>query len=324
MIERRIRAAFRRFRLSSLAFISVLGLASVFSVNLAGFLVLLPRPLWGLLDAGFVASYFLRVSILLALAILASRYSAFIVSQVLRLVYAPLAVAWIFTKKAGRRLVQIKGYKAANMFADSLLRRHEVDVAKGYENSILGEMSKKVRSSNKARHTFGLIYILAYTRGRVDGRVEYFTIPIQVMVIVMVLSALFTTITGSIVLVALGVFLVFAIPPTPFEVYFEGAYLEKGESFHNFLNSAPQKVVKPQKLILMVLTISFASGMLHHKSLVSENGLLRIVGDVTSTGTLVVATNSGFIIHSSGQGYRYVPNGGTWMEVLPTTSETSD
>lgn len=324
MIDRRVRAMFRKYKISGLAFISVLGLTSVLAVNLAGFLVLLPKPLWGLLDAGFVSGYFIRLSIFLAIAILASRYSVSLTSQVVGLIYGPLVVTSLLTKKAGRRLIRIKGLEAARDIAGKLLMRHDTEVENGNDNSLFEVFAKKVYTSKFARPLLGLTVIKARSQGRADARVEYFTIPIQLSVIVVVTSALFTSLTGSLLLVTLGILLFFIIPPTPSDIYFSKAYLQNGISIFSVLKFETWKMVNLQKFTLLVLTLSFASGILHHRSLVSEVGLLKFVGEVNVIGTMVLATSSGFIIYIAGGGYQFIPIEGTQIEVLPLTSETSN
>lgn len=324
VIDRRIKAIIRKYKLSGLSVISVLGLASVFSVNLAGFIVLLPRPLWGLLDAGFVTGYFLRVSILLALAILASRYSDYIASTVLGLIYRILVIISLLTKKAGRRLIRFKGYESSIHIASSLLKLHDNEVKGGNEKSKFEALAKGIYKSSFARPAMGLFSIMAYTQGRVEGRVEYFKIPIQLLAFVVVLSTLFTTLTGSISLVALGITLFFVIPPTPTSVYYAKPYFENGISFSKILRFESLKMVNTPKAILLVLTISFTSGILHHRSLVSEVGLLKFVREEDSTGAVVLSTSSGFIIHSSGDGYQFIPIEGTRIELVPLDAETSD
>lgn len=317
MIDRRIRAVFRKYKLSGLALISMLGLASVFAVNLAGFLVLLPKPLWGLLDVAFVTSYFMRFSILLALAMLASRYSVYIASQILGLVFRIFVIISLLAKKKGRRLLRIKGSQYA-IYVDGIhFRRHE-NKSKHENHSIeFKSQVKKLFSGNFLKSALGFIYILGYTQGRVNFRIEYFAIPIQLVVVAFVLSALYTTFTGGIILVVLAVIIFFSIPPRPSDVYFDKKHIENGISFYSFLKFKPWTMVNVQKITLLVLTLSFASGVLHHRSLVAETRKINFLGEVTFSGALVVAASSGFIIHSAEGGYQFMPIEGTRIKVLP-------
>jgi hypothetical protein len=171
MIDRRIRAIFKKYKISGLAFISVLGLTSVLAVNLAGFLTLLPKPLWGLLDAGFATGYFMRLSIFLALAILASRYSVSIVSQIIGFIYWPLVVTSLLTKKSGRRLLRIKGFEAAKDIAGSLLMRHDTEVKYGNDKSLFEGLAKRIYTSKFARPLLGLYSVKEYSQGWVSGYV---------------------------------------------------------------------------------------------------------------------------------------------------------
>lgn len=321
MIERRVRAVFRKYKISGLAFISVLGLTSVLAVNLAGFLVLLPKPLWGLLDAGFVSGYFIRLSIFLALAVLASRYSVPLISQVVGLIYWLFVVTSLLTKKAGRRLIRIKGHEAATYIDGMLLMRHDAKVERGNDKSPFEAIANKAYPSKFAIPLLGVFSIMKYIQGYAGARVEYFTIPIQLAVVVVVVSALFTSLTGSLILVTLGLLLFFSLPPNPYEVYFSKTYLENGFSIFSVLKFEGWKMVNLQKFALLVLTLSFASGTLHHASLVSEVALLKFVGEVNVSGTMVLATSSGFIIHSAGGGYQFIPTEGTQIGVLPLASE---
>lgn len=317
MIDRRIRAVFRKYKISGLALISVLGLASVFAVNLAGFLVLLPKPLWGLLDVAFVTSYFMRFSVLLALAMLASRYSVYIASQILGLVYRIIVIISLLTKKKGRRFLRIKGSQYATYVDGIPFRRHENKSKHDNHNIEFKVQLKKLIGGNFSKSALGFIYILGYTQGRINFRIEYFAIPIQILVIILVLSALYTTLTGGIILVVLAIIIFFSIPPIPTDVYFDKKYLENGISFSSFLRFEPWTMVNVQKITLLFLTLSFASGVLHHRSLVSETRKLNFLGEVNFSGALVVATSSGFIIHSADGGYQFMPIEGTRIKVLP-------
>jgi hypothetical protein len=207
VIKRRIRAVLRKYKLTGLAFISVLGLTSVFAVNLAGFLILLPRSLWGLLDAAFFTSYLMRLSILLAFAILASRYSVYTASSALGVIYWPVLIGLLLTKKAGRRFIRIKGYESTFHIAKALLKRHDNEVKYGNDKFNFEDLVRRIFSSNFARSAVGLFYIMGHAQGKVDSQVGYFAIPIQLLAIVVVLSALFTTLTGSILLVTVEIVL---------------------------------------------------------------------------------------------------------------------
>lgn len=323
MIERRIKAVFRKYKLSGLALISMLGLASIFAVNLAGFLVLLPRPLWGLIDAAFVSSYFMRLSILLALAILASRYSVYFVSAVLGLISWVFVIISLLTKKAGRRLIRIKGYQITTYMVDILSRRHENEVKHDNDAINFEAQFSKFFEMRFARTISALFYFLAYTQGQNDVRVKNFTIPIQILTILLVLSALFTTFSGALLLVILGIILLIVIPPKPTDFYFDEKYFESGVSFFAVQKYKPWKILNLQKITLLVLSLSFVSGTLHHRSLLEETRLLKFLGEVSLMGTLVLASSSGFIIHSGDGGYQFIPIEGTRIEVLPVDYETS-
>jgi hypothetical protein len=149
--------------------------------------------------------------------------------------------------------------------------------------------------------------------------VEYYSIPLQLLIVILVLSALFTTLTGGILLVGLGIILLFVLPPTFGDVYTDKPYFENGVSYFKVLKFKSWKMINLQKITLLALTLSFASGILHHRSLVSETRLLEFVGEVNVTGKLVLAASSGFIIYSVGDGYQFIPIEGTRIDVLPFT-----
>ena len=307
MIERFFRVFFRKHKLSGLALISVMGLASAFAVNLAGFLVLLPKPLWGLLDAAFVSSYFMRFSILLALAMLASRYSVYITSELFGLVVRVFVTISLLTKKSGRRLIHIRGTQQSTHVA-SLVAKHNDNEAKLSLTNLF--------HSRFGKSALGFFYILGQTQGRIEFRIERLAIPIQLIVIVSVLSALYTTLFGGIILVVLGAAILFFIPPKPTDMYFSKPYSENGISFFLFLKLKPFSMMNIQKITLLVLTLSFVSGVLHHLSLVTETRKVNFLGEANLSGSLVVAGSSGFIVYSTDFGYQFMPIDGTRI-VIP-------
>lgn len=323
MLYRRIRAIFRKYKLPALTLISALGLASVFAVNLAGFLFLLPRPFWSLLDSAFVASYFMRFSILIALAFLASRYSVYIATSLLGLIVWLFALISLSMKKSGRRLIRIKGYKGAHDIARMLLMRRDNEVRYGKHAGHFEVVARNFYSSRFARAGIGMLGIQANLKGRMSARIERFGIPIQILAIVLVLSAVFTTLMGSIILAFIGIILFFSIPPRPIDVYFSKTYYVNGISFLTVLRYRIHKMVSVQKIVLVVLTLSLLSGILHHRSLVAEVGQIKFFGQVNLVGSLVMVASSGFVIHSSPIGYQFIPIEGTRIEELPSDSEAT-
>jgi hypothetical protein len=323
VIDRRLRAVFRKYKFSGLAFISVLGLASVFAVNIAGFLVLLPRPLWGLLDVSFVSSYFIRFSILLSLAFLASRYSGYFVASFFGPIYGTFVVISLLMKKSGRRFIRITGYERAFFTAKRFLRRNEHEDKGGDHMIDYESLAGKLYNSKFVRYPLGLAYIMGYTRGRIYYLLEHYAIPFQLLAVIFVLSALYTTLTGGIILVALAIIIVIILPPTLFGIYHEKPYFEAGISYFTAMKFELWKLIPLQKITLLALTLSFVSGILHHRSLVSENMLLSFVGEVNVTGSLILTASSGFIIHSTAGGYQFIPIHGTRINVLALDLETT-
>ncbi|RFP90287.1 hypothetical protein DZK27_04010 [Rhodobacteraceae bacterium 63075] len=299
-----------------MALFSLLGLGSAYAVNLAGFLVFLPRQMWGLVDANFVTSYFLRFSAMLALAFLASRYSGYMLTSLFSFICFPVAVTRLLIKKSGRRLIRIMGYRAAVDGRTSMLLRHDAQERDGSSLADLEAIAKWVYQSEIARTVVALVYISGRVRGRVGYRVDYYTIPLQLLVVLAVLSAVYTTIQGSLILLALAVFLVFALSPTPYDIYYDKPYYEANIPLLTVLKFNLSKLISIQKVTLLALTISFAGGVLHHLSLVRETRMLKFSGEVDVSGSLVMTSNSGFVIHSSEFGYKFIPIEGTQIEEL--------
>lgn len=321
MIERRFRAAFRKYKLAGLAVSSLLGLASVLAVNIAGFLILLPRPLWGLVDAGFVTSYLMRFSTILALAFLASRYSVYIVSSALGVVCGPLAVISLLIKKSGRRLVRIKGYEAALDVGKLFVIRHHVEENRGTQAFDYESLFKWIYKSAIVRTSLAIMFIMGRVRGGIEWKVEYYSLPLQVFSIIIVLSSMLTTFSGGILIILLAALLLAVLPPSLSDEYFNTPYFENGVSIFSVLKFKPWKLLSLQKITLLALTLSFASGMLHHRSVTSETEMLEFSGSVKASGSIVVSAISGLIIYSAADGYQFIPFDGTRINIPPPDSE---
>lgn len=314
MIGRRFKAAVRKYKLSGLAVFSFLGLGSAYAVNLAGFLVLLPRPMWGLVDANFATSYFLRFSAMLALAFLVSRFSGYLIASLLSSICFPVAVARLLFTKKGRRVFRIMGYRASVETGSMMILRHDAQVRDGNKLSKLEAVAKWSYQSGTARAVAALFGLSGYVRGGVDARVEHYLLPLQLLVALGVLSAIYTTVEGSLVLLGLAAFLVLVLPPTVGDVYFGKPFFQANVPFLSVLKFHSSKLFTVQKAILLALTISFTGGILHHTSLVEETSTLKFSGDVNVRGSLVLTSNSGFVIYNPDTGYMFVPIEGTQIE----------
>lgn len=314
MIERRFKAAVRKYKLSGLAVFSLLGLGSAYAVNLGGFLMLLPRPMWGLVDANFATSYFLRFSAMLALAFLVSRFSGYLIASLLSFICFPVAVARLLFTNKGRRVFRIMGYRLAVESGSMMILRHDAQVRDGNKLSKLEVIARWIYRFETARTVTALFYLSGSVRGGVDARVEYYSLPLQLLVALVVMSAIYTTVQGSLVLLGLAVFLVLALPPTVGDMYFEKPFFQANVPFLSVLKFHFSKLVTIQKAILLTLTISFTGGILHHTSLVEETRTLKFSGDVNVRGSLVLTSSSGFVIYNPDTGYMFIPIEGTQIE----------
>ncbi|MEY8099062.1 hypothetical protein AB9F29_16795 [Falsihalocynthiibacter sp. S25ZX9] len=313
----RIKAIIRKYKISGVVVFSIIGLASAFAVNVGGFLVLLPKPLWALVDSSFVSSYFIRFSILLALAFFTARYSSYIISQSIGVLWGGGIVFSLLASRSGQRLLRRRGNNVVKNGDDAL--------SKFFENDNLDHDDKTIAAYNAARRFYilevarpllGMVYIFGFIRGGFDYKVERYSIPIQLVAIFLVLSALFTTLTGSALLVGVGLLLALLLPPSFGDAYFRKTNFAPKLSLLNFLKLEGWQIFSFQKITLLVLTLSFLSGTLHHRSLLSETRNLRFVGEVNIIGSLVFSSNSGFVIHSDLNGYQVIPTEGTQIEMI--------
>lgn len=311
MIERRFKAAVRKYKLSGLAVISLLGLSSAYAVNLGGFLVLLPRPMWGLVDANFATSYFLRFSAMLAIAFFVSRFSGYLVASLLSAIWFPVTIARLLFTKKGRRVFRIMGYRSAVKTGSIMVYPHDAQVRDDIETSELKAIAQWIYRSGTARTLIALFYFSGRIRGEAEARVEYYSLPLQLLVALTVLSTIYTTVQGSVGLLFLAVLLVLVLPPTVGDMYFEKPFFQTNAPFPSVLKFNLSKLLTLQKAILLTLTISFMGGILHHASLVEDNRMLEFYGDVNVRGALVLTSSSGFVIHNPDTGYMFIPIEGT-------------
>jgi phage shock protein PspC (stress-responsive transcriptional regulator) len=314
MIDRGLQYIFQKYKLPSIAFISVIGLGSIFAVNVAGFVLFLPRPFWGLLDTAFVASYFTRLSLYLALAFLASRYSVYIISSILGFICWPIVLFPLITSDAGQRLIRIKGGGASLFVAAYSSRRFDWQKLDNGEVSVHKVFLKKLYNSKQFRFVAGVTYIVGRNRGGIDFHVKNYGFPIQFVVSLLTLSVLFMTFMDGFSLIALAIGLAIILPPSFGEIVSKEPSIENGSSVFSVLRIKSWKMFDLQKVTLLALTLSFASGVLHHKSLISSTNTLDFLGnteDAHVTGNLVLSISTGFIVHSVGAGYQFVPKEGT-------------
>lgn len=324
MHKLRIKAIIRKYKLSGVAAFSVIGLTSAFAVNVGGFLILLPKPFWPLVDSSFVSSYFIRFSILLALAFFAARYASYVISQSVGVVWANIIALSLFASRAGLRLLRRRGNEAVVSMDRSISR--SLDNQKNTQDSqnTAAQMSiQRFYSSETVKRILGVYSITSYIRGKFNYRLEYYSIPLQILALIVVLSALFTTLLGSVLLIGAGLLLVIFLRPSFLSVYLEKLYFEHNISPLAFLKYENRHLFSFQKITLLVLTLSFMSGILHHMSLLSETKKLRFFGDIEITGTLIFASTSGFVIHNGLKGYQFIPVEGTHIEALPSSYRTN-
>lgn len=309
--KRRVEAIFRKYKLVGFALISAFGLLSAFAVNLAGFLLPLPKPLWGLVDASFVSSYFLRFSTVVALAFLASRYSVYLVSSILSAVLGVFSVLWLVATPKGHRFINIRGRVLVNKVVESLLTRQIIEEKYRKTPRNFRPLAKMVMKYHFFRVTYTVSYVFGARGGAISFHVERYGYFVATLTAVLVVSVFLATISGGILLVV-GTAIFFAfLPPSLWQLAFSNDRLRSGVSLPMMVRLRPWSIVSIQKVTAIVLTMSFALGFLHHQRLVSDDMALLFSGASVEVGSLVIASNSGFIIFNVESGYRFLPLDGT-------------
>ena len=306
----RIRSILRKYKITGVATFSVFGLASAFSVNVGGFLVLLPKPFWALVDANFVSSYFIRFSILIALAFFSARYATYIVSSFVGTLSGFGFVSLMFASRVGRRFLRREGGKHKDEFYKLFplfIKRTDASqksflIRRGIERFFKSDVGKII---------MGASYRLGYVSGRIDGKIAYYSMPLQILALILVLSALFTTLMGSIAIVLSGFILAFFLPPSVVEAYFEKDETAQANSPLEFLRNESLGIFTLQKITLLVLSLSFLSGILHHTSLLSDDRRVEFTREAKITAALVFASSSGFVVYNDTAGYQFIPVEGT-------------
>lgn len=283
------------------AAISILGIFSVITMHLAGFMFKIPADLWPFIDISFMSSFTSRFMVSVAFALLVGRLAPYLLEYILSWTEGNLVVIFLLFKPKWRRLfrlhghsdppklkklmaVHVENYPQTQEFVESLLH-------------LLGRDGAKIYGGAN------------YHSGRFSGRslyyVEKYAVLIEIFFALLVFSILYSDVVGFFLILCASSILFWSLPPKVLDVYTEKEYAESGVSLLDLLKYKPTWFVSMKKAVTIILVTSFLSGYLHHESVSSLMGRISASPDGKIVSVLG-ATSIGFIVVSEYGEYFFV------------------
>lgn len=294
-----------RVGLSNSIFIGIFAVLSLYSIHLAGFLSLLPKALWPVIDHYFVSSLLIKLTTLLTLTALVSRFAPVSLILILETLTLYLKLIFLLFSRSGKRLITKK-----------ILQQPEVIYAQN--NS--GFAAKVFISVTKIQISFlsclptvfkshHLTRILKRNRERTDRLkfiLDHRSLSIQIFSAILALSALYIRIEFSI-LVAITMLFIYATFP-PNRIMQSTEQLDNNNSALSQLNFSITDSLDIRKLAVMALSASFMLGSMHHLSLQRSAHSKWHTGNDEFSASLILSTTRGFLLYNAEHGHIFISN----------------
>lgn len=281
--------------------ISILGIFSVISMHLAGFMFKIPADLWPFIDVSFMSSFTSRFIVSVAFALLVGRLTPYLLEYIFSWTEGNLVVIFLLFRPKWRRLFRLKGHSLQPDF-ERICSKH---VEKYPQTQQFMESLLHVCSKSGVKIFGGATYYSGHLSGLSLYYVEKYAVLIEVISAILIFSVLYSDMFGFFLILCAVLVLFWTLPPKVLDVYTEKQYAENGVSLVDLLKHKPTWFVSAKKVVTIILVVSFLSGYLHHKSVSSLMGRVVVEPDGQIVSVLG-ATSIGFVVLSQSGEYFFV------------------